>query len=112
MELAKSMHWARSRLAKVFSFLAAAPLALVVLSLLPQHAAPQAPSSEIVLGIDPPQSKVHWVLGTTLHAVHGTFAFKNGTFHVDPATGKASGEIAIYPPIEATANHDPNKKIN
>jgi len=82
------MHSSRIRLAKAFSFLVAAPLVLAVLSALPQHAAPQPPSSAIALGIDPAQSKVHWVLGTTLHAVHGTFAFKNGTLHVDPRPAK------------------------
>src|SRR6266481_6446537 len=68
MERAKRMHWSRIRLAKAFSFLVAAPLVLAVLSALPQHAAPQPPSSAIALGIDPAQSKVHWVLGTTQHA--------------------------------------------
>src|SRR5260370_37377916 len=111
MERAKRMHWSRSCLAKVFSFLAAAPLALVVLSALPQHAAPQPPSSEIVLGIDPPQSKVRWVLGTTLHAVHGTFAFKNGTFHIDPATGNANGEIAVYATSGGSGNDGRVKKM-
>src|SRR5712671_2885337 len=90
------MHWPRSRLAKVFYFLVVAPSALVVLSALPQHAAPQLPTGEIVLGIDPTQSKVRWTLGTTLHTVHGTFAFKNGTLQLDLASGKASGEIAVY----------------
>src|SRR5260370_23348978 len=112
MERAKRMHWSRSCLAKVFSFLAAAPLALVVLSALPQHAAPQPPSSEIVLGIDPPQSKVRWVLGTTLHAVHGTFAFKHGTLHVDPATGKATGEIAVYATSGDSGNDGRDKKMH
>src|SRR5258708_10325017 len=112
MERAKRMHWSRSRLARVFYFLVAAPLAVVVLSAWPQYAAPQPPSSEIVLGIDPAQSKVHWVLGTTLHAVHGTFAFKNGTFHVDPATGKASGEIAVYATSGDSGNEARDTKIH
>src|SRR5260370_2539946 len=106
------MHWSRTRLAKVFCFLVAAPLVLVVLSALPQHAAPQPPSSEIVLGIDPPQSKVRWVLGTTLHAVHGTFAFKHGTLHVDPATGKAAGEIAVFATSGASGNDGRDKKMH
>jgi len=106
------MHRSRSRLTKVFFFLAAALLLLVVLSALPQHAAPQPSGSEFVLGIDPAQSKVHWVLGTTLHAVHGTFAFKNGTLHVDPATGKAAGEIAVYATSGDSGNDGRDKKMH
>ncbi len=106
------MHSSRIRLAKAFSFLVAAPLVLAVLSALPQHAAPQPPSSAIALGIDPAQSKVHWVLGTTLHAVHGTFAFKNGTLDVDPATGKASGEIAVYATSGDSGNDGRDKKMH
>lgn len=106
------MHWSRSRLAKFFYFLAAAPLAVVLLSVLPQHAAPQTPTAEIVLGIDPAQSKVHWTLGTTLHTVHGTFAFKNGTFHVDPASGKASGAVAVYATSGDSGNDGRDKKMH
>jgi len=106
------MNWSRSRLARVFYFLVTAPLVLVVLSALPQHAAPKIPAAEIVLGIDPAQSKVRWVLGTTLHTVHGTFAFKNGTFHVDPASGKASGEIAVYATSGDSGNDGRDKKMH
>ncbi len=89
------MNWFRSRLAAVFYFLVAAPVTLAVLSALPQHAAPQPPASEIVLGIDPARSKVHWTLGSTVHTVHGSFAFKKGTLQLDTSTGKASGEIIV-----------------
>jgi polyisoprenoid-binding protein YceI len=96
----------------VFYFLVAAPAALVVLSALPQHAALQPPASEIVFGIDPAQSKVHWMLGTTLHTVHGTFAFKNGTLHLDPATGKAGGEIVVYATSGDSGNDSRDKKMH
>ncbi len=102
----------RSRLAIVFYFLVAAPTALMVLSALPQHAAPQPPASEIVFGIDQAQSKVHWTLGTTLHTVHGTFAFKKGTLHLDPATGKASGEIVVYATSGDSGNDSRDKKMH
>jgi polyisoprenoid-binding protein YceI len=106
------MNWSRSRLAKVSCFLAAAPLALVVLSALPQHAAPKTPAAEFVLGIDPAQSKVHWTLGTTLHTVHGTFAFKYGTIQLDPASGKASGEIGVYATSGDSSNDGRDKKMH
>ena len=83
------MHWSRSRLAAVLYLLVVAPVTLAVLSALPQHAAPQPPASEIVLGIDPAQSNVHWTLGSTVHTVHGSFAFKKGTLRLDTSTGKA-----------------------
>src|SRR6266702_348158 len=89
------MNSSRSRLAAVVYFLVAAPIALVVLSALPQHAAPQHPANEIVLGIDPAQSKVRWSLGSTVHTVHGSFAFKKGNLQLDMSTGKARGEIIV-----------------
>ena len=89
------MNWFRSRLAAVFYFLVAAPVTLAVLSALPQHAAPRPPASEIVLGIDPAKSNVHWTLGSTVHTVHGSFAFKKGTLQLDTSSGKASGEIIV-----------------
>src|ERR1700680_5302446 len=86
------MNWSRSRLAAVFYVLVTVPVTLMVLSALPQHAAPQPPASEIVLGIDPAKSNVHWTLGSTVHTVHGSFAFKKGTLQLDTSTGKARGE--------------------
>jgi polyisoprenoid-binding protein YceI len=53
------------------------------------------PASEIVLTVDPAQSTVHFTVGSTLHNVHGTFAFKSGAIHFDPATGKAGGEFLV-----------------
>jgi len=99
-------------LAKVCCFLVAAALVLVVLTALPQHAAPKSSAAELVLGIDPVQSKVHWTLGTTLHTVHGTFAFKNGTIQLDPASGKANGEIGVYATSGDSGNDGRDKKMH
>jgi len=96
----------------VFNILIAAPLALLVLSALPQHAAPRSPAGEIVLGLDPDQSKVHWTLGTTLHTVHGTFAFKNGSLRLDPESGKASGEIVVHATSGDSGNDSRDKKMH
>jgi polyisoprenoid-binding protein YceI len=106
------MNWSRSRLATAFYFLVAAPVTVVVLSALPQHAAPQPPASEIVLGIDPTHSKVHWTLGSTFHTVHGTFALKKGTVHLDPASGKAGGEIVVYATSGDSGNDSRDKKMH
>lgn len=106
------MRFSRSRLAKVLCILITTPVALLVLSALPQHAAPPPPASEIVLGLDPAQSTLHWTLGTTLHTVHGTFTFKNGTLHIDTATGKASGEIVVHATSGDSGNDSRDKKMH
>jgi len=62
----------------------------------PPRQATGAASSEIVLTLDPAQSKVHFTVDSTLHLVHGTFALKSGAMHFDPETGKADGEIVVY----------------
>jgi polyisoprenoid-binding protein YceI len=102
----------RSRLLAVFYFLVAGPVALVVLSALPQHAAPQPSANEIALGIDPVQSKVHWTLDSTVHTVHGTFAFKRGTLQLDTSTGKASGEIVVDAASGNSGNDGRDKKMH
>jgi polyisoprenoid-binding protein YceI len=57
---------------------------------------PQAAAREITLELDPAQSKVHYTVDTTLHTIHGTFAFKKASaLHFDPDTGKTGGEIAV-----------------
>jgi len=52
-------------------------------------------AEQIVLSVDPARSTVHWSVQSSLHTVHGTFHVKRGTVSVDPATGKASGEIVV-----------------
>src|SRR3979411_3263953 len=106
------MNSPKSRLAAVFYLLVAAPVTLLVLSALPQHAAPQAPVSEIVFEIDPAQSKVHWTLGSTVHTVHGSFAFKKGNLHLDTSTGKASGEIVVDATSGNSGNDGRDKKMH
>jgi polyisoprenoid-binding protein YceI len=106
------MNRSRRRLATVFCLLVAAPLTLVALSALPQHAAPQPPPREIVLEIDPAQSKVHWTLGSSLHTVHGSFTFKKGTLQLDTSTGKASGEIVVDATSGNSGNDSRDKKMH
>src|SRR6266403_766388 len=106
------MNWWRSRLAAVFYFVVAAPVTLAVLSALPQHAAPRPPASEIVLGIDPAKSNVHWALGSTVHTVHGSFAFKKGTLQLDTSTGKARGEIIVDAASGNSGNDSRDKKMH
>src|SRR5438445_7422738 len=106
------MNRSRSRLMMAFRYLAAAPVALVVLSALPQHAAPQPPLNEIVLGIDPAHSKVHWTLESTVHTVHGSFAFKKGNLQLETSTGKASGEIIVDAASGSSGNDGRDRKMH
>jgi polyisoprenoid-binding protein YceI len=106
------MNWSRSRLARVSYLLVAAPVMLVVLSALPQHATPQPAASEITFGIDPAQSKVRWTLESTVHTVHGSFAFKKGSIHVDASTGTASGEIVVDATSGNSGNDGRDKKMH
>jgi polyisoprenoid-binding protein YceI len=106
------MSKARSRVAAAFYFLVAAPVGIAMLVALPQHATPKPAANEIVLGVDPAQSKVHWVLDTSLHTVHGTFVFKNGTLRVDPASGKAGGEIVVLANSGESGNDGRDKKMH
>jgi polyisoprenoid-binding protein YceI len=105
------MNWSRTRVARVFYFLIAAPLTLAVLSALPQHAAPP-PASEIIFGVDPALSKVHWTLESTVHTVHGSFVFKKGSMQVDTSTGKASGEIVVDATSGNSGNDGRDKKMH
>ena len=106
------MNWSRSRLVAVCYFLVAAPVTVLVLSALLQHAAPQTAANEIILGIDPVQSKVHWTLESTVHTVHGSFAFKKGNLQVDTSTGKASGEIIVDATSGNSGNDGRDKKMH
>jgi hypothetical protein len=71
----------------------AAPVRQAATSEQRSHATPVA--AQIVLSVDPAKSTVHWSVESSLHTVHGTFHVKRGTISVDPATGKASGEIVV-----------------
>jgi polyisoprenoid-binding protein YceI len=102
--------WAKSLSSRALAvlglvlFLAAAPLP-------PQQASPVA-TSEIVLTLDPAQSKVHWTVDSTLHTVHGTFTLKSGTVHFDPETGKAGGEIVVYAPSGESGNGSRDRRMH
>lgn len=78
----------------------------------PPQATAQTSDGEIVLSLDPSQSKVHWTLGSTLHTVHGTFALKRGILRLDPATGKASGEIVADATSGESGNDSRDKKMH
>jgi polyisoprenoid-binding protein YceI len=94
-----------SAILATFLFLAAAPV-------LAQPHATSAAVSEIVLTLDPAQSKVHWTVDSSLHTVHGTFALKSGSVHFDPGTGKAGGEIVVSGPSGESGNSSRDARMH
>lgn len=102
----------RSRLKPVVYLCAALPVALSVLIALPQHAAPKSAAAPLTFTVDPAQSSVHWTLGSSLHTVHGTFALKRGSLQVDPATGKATGEIVVDASSGQSGNDGRDRKMH
>jgi polyisoprenoid-binding protein YceI len=78
----------------------------------PQQQATQADSSETALTLEPAQTKVHWILDTTLHTVHGTFTLKSGAVHFNPQTGKAGGEIVVFAPSGESGNGSRDKRMH
>lgn len=89
----------------------------VVLSASAAHRAPQVPASaasanEIILNVDPSHSAVHYTVSSSLHTVHGTFAFKRGTLRLDPGTGKAAGEIVVDAISGESGNNSRDKRMH
>jgi polyisoprenoid-binding protein YceI len=62
----------------------------------PKLKSSRASAQEVVLDMDPAQTRVNFKVDSSLHTVHGTFNLKSGTVHFDPDTGKAGGEIDVY----------------
>jgi YceI-like domain len=77
----------------------------------PWQAAPTA-SLPVVLTFDTNQSKVHYVVDTTLHAVQGTFNVKSGTIQFDPQTGKADGSIVVYATSGDSGNSSRDERMH
>jgi len=76
-------------------------------------AAQQAPvSREFLLQLDPAGSGADITLAGNLHTVKGTFLLKRGALHFDPATGKASGEIAFDATSGNTGNSSRDNKMH
>lgn len=69
-------------------------------------------AEQIVLSVDPARSSVHWSVESSLHTVHGTFHVKRGTMTVDPATGKASGEIVVDATSGESGNNARDRRMH
>jgi len=108
------MTWSSLVCSRSFRILAAALVILLFAAATPAPSTQPSPAtaSEIVLTLDPTQSKVHWIVDSTLHTVHGTFALKNGTVHFDPESGKAGGEIVVYAPSGESGSNARDKRMH
>ena len=106
------MSFSRGRLKSALQLAVVALVASVVLSALPQHAALQTAESQLILNLDPAQSGVHWTLGSSLHTVHGAFAFKQGSLQIDPSSRKVSGEIIADATSGNSGNDSRDKKMH
>lgn len=84
---------------------------LVVLAVLSIPAA-AAFAEQYVLLLDPVASKVSFTLDATGHDVEGALAVKSGRVAFDPATGAASGEIAVDLKSARTGNNSRDKTMH
>lgn len=75
-------------------------------------AAVSAHAQQRVIVLDPQASKVSFTLKATGHEVEGGFALKSGRISFDPATGEASGEIAIDLKGAQTGNASRDKTMH
>jgi len=72
----------------------------------------QAASYPVALTFDANQSKVHYMVDSTLHTVHGTFNVKSGTIQFDPQTGKADGAIVVYATSGESGNSSRDERMH
>jgi polyisoprenoid-binding protein YceI len=77
---------------------------IIFLFLVALLASPRVSAQEMVVTLNPAQTRIEYALGATLHEVHGTFRLKSGVVHFDPATGKAGGAIVV----DATSGNSGN----
>jgi len=76
----------------------------------PPAAAPV--THELLLQLDPARSGADISLAGNLHTVKGAFLMKRGAIQFDPATGKASGEIAFDATSGKTGNGSRDNKMH
>jgi polyisoprenoid-binding protein YceI len=71
-----------------------------------------ATAQPAALQFDAAQTKVEYMVGSTLHTVHGTFALKRSTLRFDPATGNIEGEVAIDATSGQSGDGSRDKKMH
>jgi polyisoprenoid-binding protein YceI len=71
-----------------------------------------AAGGEQVVTLDTQASAATFMLGATLHDVHGTLALRSGEIRFDPQTGTASGEVLLDATLTETGNAKRDKKMH
>jgi polyisoprenoid-binding protein YceI len=74
--------------------------------------APASQAQEVVVQLDPAQTKIDFTLGSTLHTVEGTFKLKSGAIRFDPSTGKLSGSIIVDATSAQSGNDGRDRKMH
>jgi polyisoprenoid-binding protein YceI len=69
-------------------------------------------AQESVVTLDPAKTNIEFTLGASLHTVHGTFKLRSGSIRFDPASGKASGEIAVAATSGDSGSDGRDKKMH
>lgn len=66
----------------------------------------------VTFKLDPTATTIEFTFGATLHRVDGTLRAKEGTIHIDPETGTASGRIVIDATSAKTGNARRDRKMH
>lgn len=71
-----------------------------------------AQGQQTSLQLDPAKTTIDFTLNAALHSVHGTFQAKASTLQFNPASGLASGEIAVDAKSGQTGNGMRDRKMH
>jgi polyisoprenoid-binding protein YceI len=66
----------------------------------------------VTFELDAAATTIEFTFGATLHTVDGTLRAKEGTIHLDPETGVASGRIVIDATSAKTGNDRRDRKMH
>ena len=114
----KSLLFATSAIAGITVLLSAAaapprqvPQATTASTAVSSTSAPPL-TSPVSLTLDPAQSKVHFIVPTTLHTVHGTFDVTRGSLNFDPGSGTATGQIVVNAKSGQSGNNSRDSRMH